>query len=165
MVKCSNCGNEVEETADFCPDCGTKIANSPQIEKKFCEKCGTENSKDADFCSSCGYNFGNPANNSSENPRTLELVLGILGAVFGFLGGLFAIMFSAFGEDLLILGISAFLASIVGLVGAIYLKPNVKYGGIILIIAAIWVLISISAFGLIPCIFFGIAGILALFKK
>ena len=75
-------------------------------------------------------------------------------------------MFSAFGGDeILMLGMSALIGSIVGIIGAVYLNKNAKYGGIILIISAIWVLISISLFGVLPAILLGIGGILALMKK
>ena len=54
-----------------------------------------------------------------EKSRTLELVLGIIGGVFGLLGGLAALVFSVFATDILWLGISAILASILGIVGSV----------------------------------------------
>jgi hypothetical protein len=100
-----------------------------------------------------------------ETSRTLELILGILGGVFGLLGGVFALIFSAFEPSLFGLGVSAVVASIVGLVGAIYVTQNAKYGGIILIISAVWLLISISAFGVLGAVLLGIAGLSALIRK
>lgn len=100
-----------------------------------------------------------------EKSRTLEIVLGILGGVFGLLGGVVALIFSAFAPDIFALGVSAILASIVGLVGAVYVTQNAKYGGIILIISAIWLLISISAFGVLGAVLLGIAGLSALIRK
>lgn len=136
---------------------------------KYCISCGAKNEDHANVCIKCGTPFNQEfqvQNTVNETSKTVELVLGILGAVFGLLGAVFAIMFSAFGgTDILILGISALMASIVGLIGSIYVKTNAKYGGIILIISAIWLLISISAFGIIGTIFLGIAGILALVRK
>jgi len=64
-----------------------------------------------------------------------------------------------------VLGVSAILASIVGLAGAIYVTQNAKYGGIILIISAIWLIISISAFGVLGAVLLGIAGLAALIRK
>lgn len=101
----------------------------------------------------------------NEISRTLEIVLGILGGIFGLLGGVFALIFSAFAPSVGVLGVSAVLASLVGLAGAVYVSQNPKYGGIILIISAIWLLISISAFGIIGAALLGIAGLLALLRK
>ena len=110
---------------------------------KFCVSCGTENDDNATFCIKCGYNFDGKSETSTkeitanETSRTLELVLGIIGAIFGLLGGVFAIMLSSFGgTEIFALGISALLASIVGIVGSVYVKNNAKTGGIILIISA-----------------------------
>lgn len=97
--------------------------------------------------------------------RTLEIVLGILGGVFGLLGGVVALIFSAFAPSVFGLGVSAVLASIVGLIGAVYVAQNPKYGGIILIISAVWLLISISAFGILGAVLMGIAGLTALIRK
>lgn len=100
-----------------------------------------------------------------EISRTMEVVLGVLGGVFGLLGGVFALIFSAFAPEVFALGLSAVLASIVGLVGAVYVTQNAKYGGIILIVSAVWLLISISAFGVLGAVLLGIAGLSALIRK
>ena len=97
--------------------------------------------------------------------RTVELVLGILGGIFGLLGGIFAVLFGVFASEITGLGISAILASIVGIAGAVFVLKNPKWGGIILIISAIWLIISISLFGVIGSVFLGIGGILALVRK
>ena len=110
---------------------------------KFCVSCGTENEDDTIFCTKCGYNFNEESKTSqiqttTETSRTIELVLGIIGGIFGLLGGAFAIILSAFGgTEILALGISAILASIVGIVGSVYVKNNAKTGGIILIVSAV----------------------------
>jgi hypothetical protein len=97
--------------------------------------------------------------------RTIEIVLGVLGGIFGLLGGVFALILSAFAPSVGGLGISAVLASIVGLVGAVYVSQNPKIGGIILLISAIWLLISISAYGVLGAVLLGIAGLMALIRK
>ena len=136
---------------------------------KFCVSCGTENEDDAVFCTKCGYNFNEESKTpapTTETSRTIELVLGIIGAIFGLIGGVFAIMLSAFGGGkILALGISAIIASIVGIVGSVYVKTNAKTGGIILIISAVWLLISISAYGILGAVLLGIGGLLALIRK
>jgi hypothetical protein len=97
--------------------------------------------------------------------RTIELVLGIIGGIFGLLGGIAAVMVGIFAADVAGLGISAILASIVGLIGAVFVIKNVKWGGIVLIISAVWLLISVSLFGILGAVFLGLAGILALVRK
>ena len=139
---------------------------------KFCVSCGTENEDDTIFCTKCGYNFNEESKTqikqtaTTEISRTIELVLGIIGGIFGLIGGAFAIILSAFGgTEILALGISAILASIVGIVGSVYVKNNAKTGGIILIVSAVWLLISISAYGILGAVLLGIAGLLALIRK
>jgi hypothetical protein len=100
-----------------------------------------------------------------EISRTPEIILGILGGIFGLLGGVFALIFSAFEPSVFGLGVSAILASIAGLVGAVYVTQNAKYGGLILIISAVWLLISISAFGILGAVLLGVAGLFALIRK
>ncbi|PKL66741.1 MAG: hypothetical protein CVV28_09225 [Methanobacteriales archaeon HGW-Methanobacteriales-1] len=96
----------------------------------------------------------------------MELVLGIIGGIFGLLGGVFAVLFGSLASsDVVLLGISAILASIVGIVGSIYVTRNSKIGGIILFVSAVWLLVSISLFGVMGTIFLGIAGLLALLRK
>ncbi|MDP1553153.1 MAG: hypothetical protein Q8M06_09085 [Methanobacteriaceae archaeon] len=101
-----------------------------------------------------------------ETSRTIELLLGIIGGIFGLLGGIFAVLFGSIAAaDIVILGISAILASIIGIVGSIYVTRNAKIGGIILIVSAVWLLISISLFGVMGSILLGIAGLVALLRK
>lgn len=104
--------------------------------------------------------------NVKETSRTMELVLGIIGGIFGLLGGVFAVLFGSLASsDVVLLGISAILASIVGIVGSIYVTRNSKIGGIILFVSAVWLLVSISLFGVMGTIFLGIAGLMALLRK
>jgi hypothetical protein len=129
----------------------------------FCKNCGTENVDSAIFCKKCGE-----ANNTVELKkvsRTPELLLGILGGIFGLLAGIFAILFSAFAPSVGSLGVSAVVASIVGMIGAAYVLKNPKWGGIILVVSAIWLLISISLFGVIGAVLLGIGGLLAILRK
>ncbi|MDO9045988.1 MAG: hypothetical protein Q7U35_11920 [Methanobacteriaceae archaeon] len=104
--------------------------------------------------------------NVKETSRTMELVLGIIGGIFGLLGGVFAVLFGSLASiDVVLLGISAILASIMGIIGSIYVTRNPKIGGIILIISAVWLLVSISLFGVMGTIFLGIAGLMAFLRK
>lgn len=91
--------------------------------------------------------------------RTIELVLGLVGGIFGLLGGVIGLIFIPE------LGLSALLASVVGIIGAIYVTKNAKWGGIILVISSFWLLISISLFGVLGFILLLIAGLVAIFRK
>ncbi|OPX58017.1 MAG: hypothetical protein A4E25_01886 [Methanobacterium sp. PtaB.Bin024] len=96
---------------------------------------------------------------NEKTSRTIELVLGIIGGIFGLIGGVIGLIFVPE------LGFSAILASIVGIVGAIYVTKNPKWGGIILIMSSIWLLISISYFGALGFILILLAGLVAIFRK
>jgi ribosomal protein L40E len=129
----------------------------------YCQKCGTENVDSATFCKKCGESTKTVE--LKKTSRTVELVLGIIGGIFGLLGGVFALIFSAFAPSVGGLGASAVLASIVGIVGAAYVMQNAKWGGIILIVSAVWLLISISAFGVPGAVLLGLGGLLAVVRK
>ena len=129
----------------------------------YCQKCGTENSDGANVCSNCGEVTNNIE--LKKTSRTIELILGIMGGIFGLIGGVLALMFSAFAPSVGSLGISAVLASIVGIISAAYVMQNAKWGGIILILSAVWLLISISLFGVLGAVLLGLAGLLAIIRK
>ncbi|MFN4112058.1 MAG: zinc ribbon domain-containing protein, partial [Ignavibacteria bacterium] len=64
MKTCTNCGNEVREIDNFCPNCGQKLKTeqSSEIQSrilkiKICDLCGEENPVDAEECSYCGVGF------------------------------------------------------------------------------------------------------------
>lgn len=129
----------------------------------YCQKCGTENNDSVNVCKNCGE-----VTNTIElkkTSRTVELILGIIGGIFGLIGGVFALMFSAFAPSVGGLGTSAVLASIVGIIAAAYVMQNARWGGIILIISAVWLLISISLFGILGAVLLGLAGLLAIIRK
>jgi hypothetical protein len=129
----------------------------------YCQKCGIENSDGANVCTNCGEVTNNIE--LKKTSRTIELILGLMGGIFGLLGGVFALMFSAFAPSVGGLGISAVLASIVGIIAAAYVMQNAKWGGIILILSAIWLLISISLFGVLGAVLLGLGGLLAIIRK
>jgi hypothetical protein len=95
----------------------------------------------------------------NKRTRTIELALGFAGGIFGLIGGVFALLF------LPELGVSAILASVVGIVGAVFVTRNHTWGGIILVLSSIWLLISISFFGVLGFILFLLAGLIAIFRK
>ena len=48
IVKCSECGKEISDKADRCPNCGAVN------KKKFCQHCGTLIDTDCVICPQCG---------------------------------------------------------------------------------------------------------------
>ena len=76
MVKCSNCGAEVTDSA-FCFQCGEKVS-SPQTDKNMCPKCGIANDKNTNFCRNCGHKIENGASISEKqrewNARRDEII-------------------------------------------------------------------------------------------
>jgi len=103
--------------------------------------------------------------------RTTEMILGILGALFGFGGAFFALFMGAVDEavngsqELSGLGSSAFLFSALALIGAIVVKFKAKLGGWIMLISGIAILVSISLFGVIPALFLISAGLMGIIRK
>ncbi|MDR2623187.1 MAG: DUF4064 domain-containing protein [Methanobrevibacter sp.] len=103
--------------------------------------------------------------------RTTELILGILGGVFGLIGAVFGMMIgsldASFNGESQIIGLSlgAFIFSILGLIFSILIKKNHKLYGILTLLSGIALLICISLFGSIGAIFFVIAGILGVVRK
>lgn len=105
--------------------------------------------------------------------RTVELILGIVGGIFGLLGAVAVIAIGGLGgtvympgaSETIGLGFLAVMASIIGIVGAAFVKSKTKISGIMMIVAAIIGIVSVSLFYILGTIFFGIAGILALVKK
>lgn len=64
MKTCTNCGNQVRETDNFCPNCGQRLKTeqdteiqSQILQMKICDLCGEENPVDAEECSYCGVGF------------------------------------------------------------------------------------------------------------
>lgn len=56
MLKCSNCGKRIVNTAEHCYYCGREVSVS-----KICPKCGTSVSAASVFCKICGFFFGHSA--------------------------------------------------------------------------------------------------------
>lgn len=85
MIKCPNCGNEVNED-DFCSKCGFKLRTKQhtlQDNKQHCPNCGFKTSIRDEFCQKCGARIKGKSNNkvfSSFNKTSMifPLVLGIV---------------------------------------------------------------------------------------
>ena len=96
MIKCSECGNEVDNAAEFCPNCGTKLDKSEVVETvqdqsvqdqsvqnqevssqntKFCSNCGSKIDVKAEICPNCGVRVAG----ASEKKRPfLALILSFI---------------------------------------------------------------------------------------
>jgi len=165
-IFCTECGAENRPDSVFCFKCGKRFDDMAighkrqraiRIEKYLCPICGAENRPDSVFCFKCGKRFYPQTSYAYEPPkketsRTLELVLGILGGIFGFLGALFAIFFGSFAgafevagaSDIIFYGVVAIFVSITGIVGAVIvysgsglMKHNVRWGSIIMIVSGV----------------------------
>ena len=86
MVKCTVCDNEVDDNAEFCPNCGTKVDASAVVEEvesqpvatantKFCSNCGETIDINAEICPKCGVRVG--GSTEEKNPL-LALILSFL---------------------------------------------------------------------------------------
>lgn len=58
MVICQNCGDEMDDGAKFCRNCGSEIIPEEEISvessKKVCPSCGIEVDEGMKFCKNCG---------------------------------------------------------------------------------------------------------------
>jgi zinc-ribbon domain len=141
-----------------------------EIIKNYCTVCGTENNTDSAYCNRCGALLSPETADSKINeskiiPRTIELVLGILGGIFGLIGGIVTLSVELSSSIALSYGISALIASIVGIIGAVVVVKYPLRGGIVLIVSGVWLFISNSAYGDFGTFLFVLAGLLAIIRK
>lgn len=67
MAYCINCGTEIKDGYEFCPECGCKVGSgnngidmsvdSTDDKRKVCKHCGEKMPKDAFYCLACGETF------------------------------------------------------------------------------------------------------------
>lgn len=50
---CKNCGANIENTDQFCPDCGKEIPTNRQT-IRYCHNCGEKIASSENFCKNCG---------------------------------------------------------------------------------------------------------------
>ena len=124
----------------------------------FCQNCGTENKEGMVFCSNCGAQISKSVAPTQQMPYVQKavptavqksvpaLVLGLIGAMFGLLGGLcVAACYSLGGQD----GVPLILmvgGSILGLIGSCLCFSKAKVGSALELIGAL--MIAICAFGI-----------------
>lgn len=61
MAYCANCGTELQDGFEFCPECGQAVSNKLSStytgKLKTCRNCGEQMPEDAFYCLSCGMTF------------------------------------------------------------------------------------------------------------
>lgn len=73
LITCPECGKEVSEKADSCPNCGNPLQNNNN--QKFCKHCGATIDKECVVCPQCGkqvegLNYNNDKNIVINNNNT-----------------------------------------------------------------------------------------------
>jgi hypothetical protein len=105
--------------------------------------------------------------------KVAALVLGILGGLAGLLGGTCALAVGGIGEalgaegaeEVIGLGWLAFVAAIVGLIGAGVALPKPKISALLMAIAAVAGLIAVSFAYIFATVLFGIGALLAILGR
>jgi TM2 domain-containing membrane protein YozV/RNA polymerase subunit RPABC4/transcription elongation factor Spt4 len=90
MTHCINCGSEVDDNAEVCPNCG--VNQEAQLDgehkergkdEKYCVECGELIYKQAEICPECGVQQPTGGGSSSDSD---QVAAGILGLLLGGLG-------------------------------------------------------------------------------
>lgn len=76
---CNNCGAKLNEGANFCPECGSKIESiqtskinkSSDDKSAFCPNCGESLEDSENFCVNCGFNH-NASEIADEKKNLIE---------------------------------------------------------------------------------------------
>lgn len=90
MAFCTNCGMELLDDFEFCPECGTIVSNEvgmvnkAQVDfggyrgkTKICKKCGDEMPEDAFYCLNCGNSFDDQHIEFETNKQHINMQTGI----------------------------------------------------------------------------------------
>jgi hypothetical protein len=103
--------------------------------------------------------------------RVGEMVLAIIGGIFGIIGGIIALAVGgaqhavhAGGTNVAINGSIAIAFSALALVAAFFVSSKSKLAGWLLLISAVGGTIAVSAFFILPCILLLIAGLMCLLR-
>lgn len=105
--------------------------------------------------------------------RTAELVLGIIGGIFGILAGFFAMFVGGLGQAFGLaeaemvtgLGFGAIILGVIGIIGGAIANKNNKAAGGLMLISGIGGFIAVSAFWIISGILLIVGGGLAFRSK
>ena len=121
MVRCSNCGAEVE--GSFCSHCGSKL-NSHSLkplnslsEIKFCPNCANEMHINLSVCPKCNYEFNElESNNKLSKNENNKYKLALIGVLSFFIPGLGHIIFKDYKKGFIFIIISMFIGLFVSVI-------------------------------------------------
>lgn len=65
---CRDCGKEMEEQSEACPECGTVALQGD----KFCNSCGSDTRPEAEFCRRCGVKLTVQSEGEEEEQQPIE---------------------------------------------------------------------------------------------
>jgi RNA polymerase subunit RPABC4/transcription elongation factor Spt4 len=85
MSYCTNCGRELTDGFDFCPECGAKVVSESQNTytapdhelTKICPRCGEKMPADAFYCLNCGATFNEQEEDFSDIQNRVKYQFGI----------------------------------------------------------------------------------------
>lgn len=91
MKHCISCGEEINEDAEVCPECGVNQSKPLQgghedrsADEKYCTECGELINKQAEVCPECGVRQQSLGQSSGDSDQVtagiLALLLGGIGA-------------------------------------------------------------------------------------
>ncbi|MCD8181619.1 MAG: YARHG domain-containing protein [Firmicutes bacterium] len=102
-MKCTNCGNELQNNARFCDNCGAKA--EPISEAAYCPNCGKPLEAGAEFCGECGASVNGaqrqtytPPQNSGGSKALVAVIIIAAVLAVGALAGTF-IYLNFFNDD------------------------------------------------------------------
>lgn len=117
-MNCPNCNTPIPQGGAFCTNCGTPVPPpAPQAPSNTCVNCGAIVPEGSSFCTNCGtpvaapvyqapvyqapaYSTGNTCDpnllRKAKGMATAALILGIVGAVIGFLFGMLSLGITSF---------------------------------------------------------------------
>jgi len=119
---CKNCGNQLDDNAVTCANCGAEVEKKASV---FCPNCGQQAAADATVCINCGAALQQTAQQPIPAEQKSKIAAGILGILLGSFGvhnfylGFTGKAIAQLLITLLTCGIGAPISSIWGLVEGI----------------------------------------------
>jgi hypothetical protein len=156
----------------------------------FCRLCGAKLIAESKFCANCGQPIYEAPTATQRVSRVTEVSippstppsqlapssrlgaafwLGLIGAVFGMLFGLFLLVLGSIGQgspELIIRSVLAIIFSILAIVGGLRIideRDTINAG--LMMLAGVCILLAASVFGLFSASLFFIGGALIMLKK
>jgi hypothetical protein len=139
---------------------------------RYCKSCGVGLNPQDKFCPNCGQ----PRDATQSSPPLAPssrlgaaFWLGLIGAVFGILFGLFLFVLGSIGQgspELIIRSVLAIIFSILAIVGGLRIideRDTINAG--LMMLAGVCILLAASVFGLFSALLFFIGAALIMLKK